>query len=322
MQIGTIALAGHAALAPMAGVADRAMREMCTKYGAGFCVGELTSAKGVYLGDGKSAGLLRCTSNEKPMACQLFGCEPSVMAEAARKALAYGCDWVDINMGCPAPKVALNGGGSALLKDPALCEAVARAVVKAVDVPVTAKIRLGWDAQSLNAVEVAKRLEQAGVAALCVHGRTRAQMYAPPVDLAGIRAVRQAVSIPLIGNGDVTDGPSARRMLEETVCDYVMVGRAAMGDPFVFTQINRYLEGLPPLEISLEQRLETLKEQVRRMAVYKGKRVAFLEARKHTAWYLKGLPGAAALRRDCGSISSMADVEKICEKALETNERL
>ncbi len=316
LKICNLELGGFAALAPMAGVADRAMREICIKYGAGFCVGELTSAKGVSLGDKKSAELLVCTQNEKPMASQLFGCEPLVMARAAEVAQKMGADFIDINMGCPAPKVANNGGGSALMKNPKLAGEIVSAVKSAVSLPVTAKIRSGWDKSSITATSVAKAVEQAGADMITVHARTRQQMYAPPVDMTVIREVKQAVKIPVVGNGDVTDYLSAKKMYEETGCDYIMVGRAAMGNPFIFTEINRAFLGKEPIEFSLAERLEVLKEQVRLMQKYKGDRTAFLEARKHTAWYLKGVKGASKLRKLCGEINNFSDIEKICEIAL------
>lgn len=318
MKIGNLNFGGYAALAPMAGVADRAMRELCIKYGAGYCVGELTSAKGVSMGDSKSRGLLCCTQKEKPMASQLFGSDPDVMAVAAKSAALLNPDFIDINMGCPAPKVAGNGGGSALMKDPVLAEKIVKAVVGAVDLPVTVKIRTGWDENSINAVEVALRAENAGASAVTVHGRTRNQMYSPPVNINVIADVKKALSIPVIANGDITDPLTAKQMYEQTGCDYIMIGRAAMGNPFIFDDINRFFEGRETVVRTLEERLAVLKEHISLMVEYKGERTAFLEARKHTAWYLKGLKGAANLRRLCGEIHNMEDIEKICEKALAT----
>lgn len=322
MRIGTVEIKGFAALAPMAGVADRAMREICMEHGAAFTVGELTSSKGVTLGDKKSAALLACHSAERPIGSQLFGCDPQIMAEAAKKALLFAPDFIDINMGCPAPKVAGNGGGSALMRDPLLAEAIVKAVVHAVSVPVTVKMRTGWDSDSVNAVELALRCESAGAAMLTVHGRTRVQMYAPGVDYGTIAAVKKAVRIPVIGNGDVTDGKSARYMTETTGCDFVMVGRAAQGNPFVFEEINAYLSGKAYTPPPLQQRFEVLRRQILLMHRYKDPHNAILEARKHTAWAMRGLNGAAALRRLCGEISSMQDVDAICEKALEQNSEL
>ena len=322
MKIGNVEIKGFAALAPMAGVADRAMREICKKNGAAFCVGELTSSKGIALGDKKSKKLLSFGENERPIASQIFGREPETMAEAAKTALGFKPDFIDINMGCPAPKVAGNGGGSALMKTPKLAGEIVSAVVNAVDIPVTVKIRAGWDENSKNAVELAKICENAGAQALTVHGRTRMQMYAPPVDLDIIKKVKKAVKIPVIANGDIKDGETAKNMYEKTECDFVMVGRAAQGNPFVFAEINAFLKGEDYISPTLEQKFKVLMEQIELMQKYKDPHIAILEARKHTAWYMQGLKGAAALRRQCGEISSLKDIELICEKALEQNREL
>lgn len=320
MRIGNIEIKGFAALAPMAGVADRAMRELCMEFGAGYCVGELTSAKGVSMGDKKSKTLLSCSNSERPMASQLFGSDPAVMAQAAYEAQSLCPDFIDINMGCPAPKVAGNGGGSALMKDVLLAEKIVKEVVSAVNVPVTVKMRSGWDQESINAVELAKRVENAGAAAVTVHGRTRKQMYAPPVNLEIIRQVKKAVSIPVIGNGDVTDGASAKHMYDYTGCDYIMVGRAAQGNPFIFAEINNFLSGKEVETVDLSTRLQVMKKHIKLMLEYKPTRTALLEARKHTAWYLKGFKGAASLRKMCSEIKSYKDIENICEYVMNVNE--
>ena len=322
MKIGNIEFEGFAALAPMAGVADRAMREICRHFGAAYTIGELTSAKGVSLGDKKSASLLTFGENEKPAASQLFGSEPYVMAEAAIEALKFSPDFIDINMGCPAPKVAGNGGGSALMKNPLLAADIVRVVVKAVNVPVTVKMRTGWDEDNINAIELAKRCEDAGASAITVHGRTRKQMYAPGIDYKTIADVKSAVSVPVIANGDIGDGKSAKYMYDATGCDFVMVGRAAQGNPFVFSEINAYMKGEEYEYPSLEKRFQIMLEQIRLMHIYKDEHNAILESRKHTAWYMKGIEGAATLRRMCGEIKCMADIEIICQKALEWNSSL
>ena len=320
MKIGNIEIKGHAALAPMAGVADRAMREICIEYGAAYAVGELTSAKAITLGDHKSPLLLQ-KGNENIFASQLFGYEPEIMAEAARVAESFKPDFIDINMGCPAPKVANNKGGSGLLREPELVGKIVRAVSDAVSLPVTVKIRSGWDEASKNGVEIAKICEANGAAAITVHGRTRAQMYAPPCDLYIIRDVKNAVKIPVIGNGDIVDGISAKNMYEYTGCDFVMVGRAANGQPWVFKQINDYMEkGIITERPPLEERLSVLLSQIELMKKYKAPQTVILEARKHTAWYMKGVKNAAKLRRMCGEISSLSDIEIICEKALAEGE--
>ena len=319
MHIGNIEINGYAALAPMAGVADRAMRELCRYYGAAFTVGELTSSRGVVLNDKKSAALLTASDKERPFGSQLFGNDPEIMAEAACAALRFKPDFIDINMGCPAPKVASNGGGSALMREPLLAGKIVSAVVNAVNVPVTVKMRTGYDNGNKNAVYLSQICEDAGAAAITVHGRTRPQMYAPGIDYKTIAEVKRAVKIPIIANGDITDGKSAEYMYNATGCDMVSVGRAAEGNPFIFEEINAYFEGRPYKKPPLEERLRVLKKQISLMSEYKDPHIALLEARKHAAWYMQGLNGAAALRRMCGEISSTADVDNICEKALEQN---
>lgn len=322
MKIGNVEINGYAALAPMAGVADKAMREICTKFGAAYTVGELVSAKGLSLGDKKSLEYLYRPDAPVPFGIQLFGYEPDIMAKAAEISLRCSPDFIDINMGCPAPKVAGNGGGSSLMKDIPLAEKIVKAVVNASTVPVTVKMRTGIDEWSINAPELAKAAEAAGACAVTVHGRTKAQMYAPPIDFETIKNVKQAVGIPVIANGDIRNGKSAREMYRKTGCDFVMVGRAARGNPFIFEEINAFFEGKEYTPKSLEQRLEILLLQVKLMQKYRSEKVAMLEARKHAAWYLSGLKGAASLRQECGRLNSISDVELLCEKALEYNKDL
>ena len=319
MKIKDIEIKGFAALAPMAGVADRAMREICVGHGAGFTVGELTSARGVMQGDKKSARLLECFDSDAVCASQLFGRDPHIMAQAALRAEELNPDFIDINMGCPAPKVAGHGGGSALMKEPTLAAKIVEEVARVSHVPITVKMRAGWDNDSLNAVELARMCELAGAAAITVHGRTRKQMYAPPVNYDIIRDVKRAVKIPVIANGDVVDAMSAKFMYEYTGCDYVMVGRGAQGNPFVFDEINAYFEGRNYTPPTLQERYKTCMRQIELMHKYKDPRTAILESRKHTAWYLTGLRGSASLRRMCGEISSIDDIKIIFEKALEQN---
>ncbi len=319
MKIGDLEIKGYAALAPMAGVADRAMREICRAAGSAFSVGELTSSKGISVGDKKSHTLLFCSDKERPMASQLFGRDPETMAEAAKKALEFGPDFIDINMGCPAPKVSGNGGGSALLKDLPLAERIVKAVVDAVDVPVTVKMRTGWDEDSIVSPELARRCENAGARAITIHGRTKKQMYAEGIDYKTIEETVKAVTVPVIANGDISDGKSAKFMYERTGCDFIMVGRAARGNPFVFEEINAFMENKSYTPPDLQKRFKTLMEQVRRMVEYKADRRAFLEARKHTAWYMQGLKGAAELRRMAGAVTGFSDIEAVCQKALELN---
>lgn len=319
MRIKDLEINGYAALAPMAGVADRAFRELCVEQGAAFTVGELTSAKGVVLGSKKSEELLAVSPKERPMASQIFGCDPEYMANAAVTALSYRPDFIDINMGCPAPKVIAGGGGSALLKNTPLAAQIVKAVKKAVDVPVTVKMRLGWDADSIVAVDFAKTMEEAGADAITVHGRTREQMYAPFADWEAIARVKQAVSVPVIGNGDVFSAKDAAGLLEQTNCDMVMVGRGAMGAPWIFKQINTYLsEGILLPDPPLSMKMLTLLRQCEAMCQYKDPYVAMLQIRKHAAWYIKGLPGAAAFRGQCGQISSIDDLKRLVYNVLQT----
>lgn len=322
MKIKNLEFTGFAGLAPMAGVADRAMREICALHGASFTVGELASAKGITLGDKKSAELLFCEKKGIPTANQLFGCEPDIMAKAAEKAMDFGPDFIDINMGCPAPKVSGHGGGSALMKNPELAGKIVEAVVRSVDIPVTVKMRSGWDKDNLNAPELAKICEEAGASAITVHGRTKSQMYAPPVDLDIIKKVKDSVKIPVIANGDIVDGKSAKEMMERTGCDFLMVGRAARGNPFVFEEINAYLEGREYTPKTLEERLSVFQEQIKLMLKYRNEHKGILETRKHAAWYMNGIKGAASLRRMCGEISSFDDVLRLCEKAIELNREI
>lgn len=319
MHIGNIEIKGYAALAPMAGVADRAFRQLCFGYGAAFVVGEMVSSKGLTYGDRKSAELLRLDDDCRPAAIQLFGDDPSTMARAAVMAMEYRPDWIDINFGCPAPKIVSNHSGSALMRDPDLCRRIVQAVKDAVSIPVTAKIRKGYSKQEINAVDVALACEAGGADALTVHGRTRDQMYAPPVDIDIIRQVKQALHIPVIGNGDVIDARTAANMYEQTGCDMIMVGRAALGAPWIFSHINTYMErGVLLPEPSVSERMATLMTQVRSMVDNKGERVGMLEARKHAAWYMNGMRGAASFRRDAGMIKTMDDLCALCDRVVET----
>ena len=321
MKIGNFETDSFAALAPMAGVADRSFRELCRGYGAAYTVSELVSSKAVSMGDKKSHTLLQVSDAERPVASQLFGGNPEIMATAAKNAALYNPDFIDINMGCPAPKVAASGGGASLMRDPILAQSIVKAVVEAVDLPVTVKIRSGWDSDHINAVEIAKRCEEAGAAAITVHGRTREQMYAPSADLDIIAQVKRAVSIPVIGNGDITDARSAANMYEVTNCDFIMVGRGAMGSPWIFSQINAFIgEGRIIPDPPISERMLVLMRQAEATINHKGEKIAMLEMRKHAAWYLKGLHGAAALRRECGELTTFSDLQKLCFKVCKENE--
>ncbi len=320
MILGNLEIKEKAALAPLAGVADRAFRELCKGYGAAYTVCEMASAKGISLGDKKSAELLSITETERPAGSQIFGNSPENMATAAKKALEFNPDFIDINMGCPAPKVASSGGGALLMKNPLLAADIVKAVVEASTVPVTVKMRSGWDDNNINAVELAKRCEDAGAAAITVHGRTKVQMYAPPVNTDIIKQVKAAVKIPVIGNGDVIDGPSAAKLMEETGCDMVMIGRGALGRPWVFSQINAYLEHevlLP--EPTVTEKMFVMLKHIEKLCEYKGERVGIREARKHAAWYTKGLHGAANYRARIGLINSVEELRQIALELIEQN---
>ncbi len=320
MILGNLEIKEKAALAPLAGVADRAFRELCRGYGAAYTVCEMASAKGISLGDKKSAELLSITETERPAGSQIFGNSPKTMAIAAKKALEFEPDFIDINMGCPAPKVASSGGGALLMKNPILAADIVKAVVEVSTVPVTVKMRSGWDDNSINAVELAKRCEDAGASAITVHGRTKVQMYAPPVNTDIIKQVKSAVSIPVIGNGDVIDGPSAAKLMEDTGCDMVMIGRGALGRPWVFSQINAFLEHevlLP--EPTVTEKMFVMLKHIEKLCEYKGERAGIREARKDAAWYTKGLHGAANYRARIGLISSVEELRQIALELIEQN---
>ena len=333
MKIADIIIPNGLFLAPLAGVSDRTFRRLARQFGAEYTTSEMVSAKALVYEQRshrpvtearvRTAPLAAVMADEAPMAVQLFGAEPQFVAEAAKllESGAYrgACGEIppaaiDLNMGCPMAKIVGNGEGSALMKNPALAAQIVRAAVNAVKLPVTVKIRAGWDKNSINAVEMAKRLEDAGAAMICVHGRTREQMYAPSADWSIIRAVKEAVSIPVVGNGDIFSAADAQRMLRETGCDGIMIARGAQGNPWIFSEIRHALCGLPYTPPTLEERLTVALEHARALVDLKGERVGIAESRKHMAWYLHGVRGAAAARGEIMRASTLSELQEIFDR--------
>lgn len=312
MQIGTIQINGLAALAPMAGVTDYAYRTVCAQMGAALTVTEMVSSRALVYQDKKSVGLLKKTA-VGVCGAQIFGNDPEIMAQGAKLALAHsGCDFIDINMGCPMPKIVNNGDGSALMKNIGLAGEIVRAVADAVDVPVTVKTRIGWDRGSINVVQMAKVLQDNGAAALAVHGRTKSMLYSGRADWDTVREVKQAVSVPVIANGDVFDAKEAVACLTRTGADMVMVGRSAFGDPWVFSRINAALAGEQiPEQLPLCDRVDVAVSQFELAKEDKGEHIACLEARKHFAWYLRGVAHSNYYKEKISAVSTMEDVYKI-----------
>ncbi len=315
VRIGELLLPHGLMLAPMAGYADYATRRLSSYYGAEYCISEMVSAKAVCYGDKKTPALARIFEEEAPCAIQLFGSEPDFLAEAARR-LSCGAAGgrapaaIDINMGCPVHKVAGNGEGSALMKNPKLVEKIVAAVKGAVSLPVTVKIRAGWDSEHKNAPEVARAAEAGGASLICVHGRTRAEMYSGRADLAIIRAVKGAVAVPVIGNGDIVDGASALTMLQETGCDGLMVGRGAVGNPFVFREILDTLEGRTNRPPSGEERYRAACMQLAWRCEEKGEHVAVAESRKQLSAFLRGFPASAVARAKVHAATEIKEMQQ------------
>ena len=309
LTIGNVVLDNNLILAPMAGVTDLPFRLLCKEQGAGLVCMEMVSAKAIYYGSKNTEELMKISPAEMPVSLQLFGSDADIMADMAKKIEEKPFAVLDINMGCPVPKVVNNGEGSALMKNPKLAEEIITKMVKAVKKPVTVKIRKGFDEAHLNAVEMAKIAEASGAAAVAVHGRTREQYYAGKADWDCIRAVKEAVKIPVIGNGDVTDALSAERLLKETGCDGVMVGRAAQGNPFIFREITEYLETgvIPPKPTPAEVRA-TIERHARMQMEEKGEYTGVREMRKHLSWYTVGYPNSAKYRQMINSMETMEEL--------------
>ena len=313
MKIGAVEIYSQLALAPMAGVTDNAFRQICSELGAGLTYTELVSSKALCYQDKKSRELLQLFPGESPCCAQIFGSDEVCMAEAAQIAAEVsGATFIDINMGCPVGKVVKSGDGSALMRDPEKAGRIAEAVVKASPVPVTAKIRRGWDKGSINAVEVSKVLEQAGVAAIAVHGRTRAQMYAGQADWTTIRAVKAAVHIPVIANGDIFSWEDVLRILQFTGADMAMIGRGVFGNPWIFQQAKAALAGSPvPERPPLAERCDLVVRQIELAAARRGERPALLEARRHYAWYLKGIVHASYYKEQIVHMETLEDLYRV-----------
>ena len=312
MKIGTLNLKNNIILAPMAGVTDKAFRLITKPFGPALMYTEMVSGKGLLYKNKRTEVLLEVLNFEKPTAAQIFGHEPEVMSEIAERSLEFGADMIDINMGCPAPKIVNNGDGSALMKNPELAGKIISAVRKSVNCPMSVKFRMGWDDDSINAVEFAKTAENNGADAITIHGRTRAQFYSGKANLEIIKKVKEAVKRPVIGNGDVHDGKSAKYMLDYTGCDGIMIGRAAQGNPWLFSSVLHYLktgdELAPP---TLEERSDIAEKHLRLLVKFKGEYRGVLEGRKHMAWYFKGLCGGAKLRNlinQCDTLEQMLDL--------------
>lgn len=315
LEIGGVVLENGLVLAPMAGVTDLSYRKLCKEQGCGLVVTEMVSAKAILYKNRNTQELLRIRDEERPAAVQLFGSDAGIMGEIAQVVSEGNCDLIDVNMGCPVPKIVNNGEGSALLKEPKKVEAILTAMVKRSKKPVTVKIRKGFNDASVNAVEIAKIAEGCGVAAVAVHGRTREQFYSGKADWEIIRQVKEAVKIPVIGNGDVTGAKEAKAMLDLTGCDGVMIGRGAKGNPWIFSQILHYLEtgevlpGPSVLEIK-----EMILRHGRLLSEDKGEFTAMREMRKHMAWYTAGLPHSAALRNEINSVETLEEMAGLMER--------
>ena len=316
LTIGSVTLDNNIILAPMAGVTDLPFRLLCSEHGAGMCCMEMVSAKAILYRNKNTEALLEIHPDEGPVSLQLFGSDPQIMGDMAKQIEDRPFDILDINMGCPVPKVVNNGEGSALMKEPELVGKIVSSVVRSVSKPVTVKIRKGFDDAHVNAVEIAKIAEDAGAAAIVVHGRTREQYYAGEADWDVIAKVKRNVSVPVIGNGDITDGISAERMLRQTGCDGIMVGRAARGNPWIFQQITAYLQdGTVLPKPGKDEVRETILRHARLQLECKGEYTGVREMRKHVSWYTAGIPNSARLRQNVNMVEDFDELRRLVEEA-------
>jgi nifR3 family TIM-barrel protein len=315
MYIGNVKLENNIFLAPMAGITDLPFRVLCKKYGCGLVYSEMVSAKGLYYKDKKTKLLLDTVKEEKPIAGQIFGSDPKIMAFAAEKIVEAGFNIVDINMGCPTPKIVKNGEGSALMLKPDLVGKIVKEVVNAVKVPVTIKIRKGWDDNNCNAVEVAKIIEDNGAQALAVHGRTREQFYRGKADWGVIKNVKESISIPVIGNGDIFSCKEAEDILNMTGCDAIMIGRGSKGNPWIFKNVINYIKyGIIEKEVQPRERILKALEHTKFIVEYKGEGIGIKEARKHIAWYIRGLKNSSKIKNDVNKMVKYKDIEDLLLK--------
>ena len=318
LKIGNVELENNIILAPMAGITDLPFRIICKKYGnPGLVCTEMVSSKALYFNDEKTKKLLNIKEEKKPISFQIFGSEPEIMGKAA-KLISADADIIDINMGCPAPKVVKNGDGSKLLLSPELVKDIVSAVVKNTDKPVTVKLRKGWDKDHVNAEEIAKLIEEAGASAITIHGRTREEYYSGHVDLDIIKKVKESVSIPVIGNGDIKNSADLKRMIEYTNVDGVMIGRANLGNPWLIGNILNELNGNVPEQISKEQKLDIIKEHLELAIKEKGEYIAIREMRKHICWYIKNLKDSSTMREKINRIEDADELTTCLDEYFES----